>query len=143
MKTKKTLCLSALLFVLLFTATCLCACKSESNDLWSQATYTKDSEFGTGKKTVKITVQADKKSIVLTIHSNSKTVGDALLENKLIEGDNGDFGLYIKKVIGIKADYDKDGAYWSFNKDGKYMSTGVDATEFKNNDHYELVYTKQ
>ena len=64
-----------------------------------------------------------------TINTDKKTVGDALLEHKLIEGENGDYGLYVKKVNGITADYDVDKTYWAFYINGEYAMTGVDATD--------------
>jgi len=63
------------------------------------------------------------------IHTDKAVVGDALMELGLIEGDEGDYGLYVKKVNGITADYDKDGTYWAFYIDGEYAMTGVDNTE--------------
>ena len=38
------------------------------------------------------------------IHTDKETVGEALLDVDLIEGDEGDYGLYVKKVNGITAD---------------------------------------
>ena len=123
---------------------CVTACKKGVPEgLWETATYQKDAEFGDGTKTLKITVEAGEKSIVFTIHSDEKMVGEALLEHKLIEGDQGEFGMYIKKVNGIRADYDLDKAYWGFNQNGQYMMTGVDQTEFADGDQYELVYTTE
>ena len=49
-----------------------------------------------------------------TVNTDKKTVGDALMEHGLIEGDDGDYGLYVKKVNGITADYETDGTYWAF-----------------------------
>ena len=60
----------------------------------------------------------------------------------LIDGDESEYGLYVKKVNGITADYEKDKSYWAFYKDGEYMQTGVDSTEIADGEHYELVYTK-
>lgn len=57
------------------------------------------------------------------------TVGDALLEEGLIEGEEGPYGLYIKTVCGETHDYEEDGMYWAFYIDGEYAVTGVDATE--------------
>ena len=80
--------------------------------------------------------------ITLTIHTDKEILGDALLDHKLIEGEDGDYGMYIKKVNGIQADYDKDGAYWAFSQNGEYMMTGVDGTSIAGGETYELVYTK-
>ena len=40
------------------------------------------------------------------IHTDKEIVGEALLELGLIEGEEGDFGLFVKAVNGIVADYE-------------------------------------
>ena len=62
------------------------------------------------------------------IHTDKTMVGDALMELGLIEGEMGDYGLYVKKVNGITADYNVDGTYWAFYVNGEYGMTGVDLT---------------
>ena len=69
-------------------------------------------------------------------------LGDALSEHDLLEGEEGEFGLYVKKVNGILADYDIDKTYWGLYKNGEYLMTGVDTTEIADGEHYELVKTK-
>ena len=63
------------------------------------------------------------------VHTDEKTVGAALLGVNLIAGDDSEYGLYVKTVDGVTADYDKDGTYWAFYIDGEYASTGVDSTD--------------
>ena len=63
------------------------------------------------------------------IKTSKTVVGDALLELELIAGDEGQFGLYVKTVDGITADYDVDGTYWAFYENGQYAQAGVDTTE--------------
>ena len=63
------------------------------------------------------------------IHTDKETVGEALLELKLIEGEDGAYGLYVKKVNGITADYDVDQTYWAFYINGEMAMTGVDTTK--------------
>ena len=65
------------------------------------------------------------------IHTDKTVVGDALLELELIEGEEGPYGLYVKKVNGITADYDVDGTYWSFYIGEDYGMTGVDMTNIE------------
>ncbi len=126
---------------------CLCfaSCASEPNidDLWETATYTSDTTLGSGNNTVYVEVEAGSKKVTFTINTDTQTVGDALKEHNLISGDDGPYGLYVKSVNGIVADYDIDQSYWSFNKNGEYMSTGVDITQFETGESFELVYTKQ
>lgn len=117
--------------------------KKGADDLWENAKYTEDAMLGEGEKTVKVVVEAENKKVTFTIATDQEMLGDALLENELITGENSEYGLYIKSVNGIKADYDKDKAYWGFYKDGEYMMTGVDTTAFAEGDQYELVYTKE
>ena len=75
------------------------------------------------------------------IKTDKTVVGDALLELKLITGDNGAYGLYVKSVNGITADYDKDKAYWAFYIGDQYASTGVDAIKITENATYGFVMT--
>lgn len=62
------------------------------------------------------------------IHTDKQTVGEALLDLELIEGEDGDYGLYVKTVNDITYDYDKDGKYWAFYENGVYATAGVDQT---------------
>lgn len=67
----------------------------------------------------------------MEIHTDKTVVGEALLELGLVEGENGPYGLYVKKVLGITADYDVDGTYWAFYEGEEYSMTGADSTEIK------------
>jgi hypothetical protein len=136
---KKIVSLLLILAVLLSLVACG---EKKPEGLWSTATYLKDTTVGEGAKTLLIKVEAEEKSIIITVKTDKKTVGEALLEHSIIQGDMGDYGLYVKYVNGIKADYDTDKAYWGFYKNGEYMMTGVDTTEFESGQQYELVYTK-
>ena len=65
-----------------------------------------------------------------------------LITSGFVSGENGPYGLYIKTVDGITADYDSDGAYWAMYKDGEYLMTGAKDTKIAEGERYELVYTK-
>ena len=131
-------------FLALVTVLCLfsCAEKIDAEGLWENATYRSDKEFGTGSKTVQVEVRVEEQSVTFTIKTDKETLGEALIEHSLIEGEPGDFGLYIKKVNGITADFNVDQSYWGFYKNGEYMITGVDGTKIADGEHYELVYSK-
>lgn len=110
--------------------------------LWANAVYTEDTEVGEGANTVAITVMAEEKSIVITLKTDETNLGQALRKSGFVQGSDGDYGLYISHVNGIKAVYEEDGAYWSFlDGEGNYMSTGVDGIELTGNDAYQLAYT--
>lgn len=70
------------------------------------------------------------------VHTDKATVGDALMENGVIAGEDGEYGLYVKTVNGETVDYDKDGKYWAFYVNDEYGMTGVDATEITEGDSY-------
>lgn len=74
-----------------------------------------------------------------TIRTDETTVGAALLELGLIEGDESEYGLYVKTVNGITVDYDTDGKYWAFYIDDEYAMTGVDATDVAAGSTYSFV----
>ncbi len=140
---KKSIIIVSLLVVIAVGLFFLPEEKSPDNTgVWENAAYTENTTLGTGKNTLTVTVEANGKSIDFTIKTDKTVVGDALKEHKLIDGEEGPYGLYVKVVNGIEADYDKDQSYWSFEKDGEAMLTGVDNTEFMNGDSYELVRTK-
>jgi hypothetical protein len=114
----------------------------EKTGVWENATYRKDMEFGSGAKTVVVEVKAEDEMVTFTIKTDKKTVGEALQEHGLISGEEGPYGLYVKVVNGITADYDVDKSYWSFNINGEYAMTGVDTTEIAEGVTYQLEYTK-
>lgn len=124
---------------------CLVSCTNNSADktgLWENAKYVSDEEFGEGKITVQVEVKAEEQSVTFTVNTDEKYLGDALVGHELIDGEEGQYGLYVKSVNGIVADYDVDQSYWAFYKNGEYMMTGIDTTEIADGEHYELVYTK-
>ena len=72
------------------------------------------------------------------ITTTEATVGAALLKEGLISGDNGQFGLYVKVVDGVTADYDVDGTYWAFYVGDTYAMTGVDSTTAEDGKTYSF-----
>ncbi len=70
--------------------------------------------------------------------TDKTVVGAALLEAGLIEGEDSAYGLFVKKVNGIVADYDIDKTYWAFYIDGEYASSGVDSTEIVTTSKYSF-----
>jgi len=112
-------------------------------NLWENATYTEDAEIGNGQKVFTLSVSAQDKEVVFTVKTDKKTVGEALLEHKLISGEIGTYGLYVKFVNGIEADYSKTQSFWAFLKNGESLLTGVDSEDVTEGARYEFVYTVQ
>lgn len=75
-------------------------------------------------------------------YDTEKTVGEALLNEELISGETGQYGLMVDTVNGQKYDYNEDGAYWAFYVNGAYANSGVDTTPIKDGEVYSFVATK-
>ena len=86
-------------------------------------------------------VNTDKTITKFEIHTDKKTVGEALLELEVIAGTTSDYGLYITSVNGITADWDTEKAYWAFYIGGEYAQTGVDTTDIVAGTVYALTKT--
>ena len=52
------------------------------------------------------------------------------------------YGLYVKYVNGIKADFNVDSAYWAFYVNGEYALTGASFIEIKDGDSIKIAYEK-
>ena len=137
-------------FALLLCMTLLlsaCGSREVLPEVWEDATYTEDTTMGEGSKMVDVYVTAADKSVKLTVKTDEEKLGAALLALGIIEGDMGEFGIYIKVVNGMTADYDVDASWWGFNKvlpDGtrETMMTGVDGVTISDGEAYELIYSK-
>ncbi len=87
-------------------------------------------------------VDKDGNETKFVIHTDAETVGAALLDLGLIEGEEGAYGLYVKKVNGIVADYDVDKTYWAFYIGGEYAMSGVDKTAIVVGESYSFKVEK-
>ena len=87
-------------------------------------------------------VDKDGNTETFSITTDKSTVGEALLEEGLITGENGQYGLYVTEVNGIVADYNVDGTYWAFYVDGAYASSGVDTTDVVDGSTYSFKVEK-
>ena len=125
--------LSFILCMVLIAAMALIAsgCNANKNDPahTTEQPKVEATKLGEGQTTFNFTV-VDKNGneTKFEIKTDKTLVGDALQELNLIEGEPGAYGLYVKKVNGISADYDVDKTYWAFYVNGEYAVSGVDTT---------------
>ncbi len=132
-----------LCMVLIAVMALLAGCNDNTKtDVSSGVTKTSKSEVtkvGEGDTKFDFTV-IDKagKETYFEVSTDKTTVGEALLDAKLIAGENGDYGLYVKTVNGITLDFDIDGMYWAFYVNGEYAMSGVDTTEIKSGEVYSF-----
>ena len=140
---KNTIKSTLLIFLAFACLFCFIGCNTvEKTGVWENATYRKDMQFGEGAKTVIVEVKAEEQLVTFTIKTDKETVGAALLEHNLIAGEESQYGLYVKVVNGMTADYDVDQSYWAFYINGEYAMTGVDSTTITEGAIYQLAYTK-
>lgn len=140
-KTKKLfsmlLCIVLIVAMALFTTGC--AENKETNSTLSSQTQVDVIVKGEGQTAFDFSVvDKDGNVTYFEIHTDKDVVGQALLDCQLIEGEEGPYGLYVKVVNGITADYDADGTYWAFYVNGEYAITGVDDTAINTEDFYSF-----
>ena len=95
----------------------------------------------TGDKNIVVTVvHKDESKKEFKINTSAETLRAACEEQKLIAGDESEYGLYVKTVDGETAD---DGAqeWWCLTKDGEMSMTGVDDTMIADGEQYEFTFT--
>ena len=137
------LCMMLIMAMALCTTGCSDDKKENPETPVGQEQSTDTTVLGEGATTFAfIVVDKDGKETPFEIHTDKTVVGEALLDLELIEGDMGDFGLYVKTVNGITADYDTDGTYWAFYVNGEYAMTGVDMTDIVAGDTYSFKVEK-
>ena len=144
MKNKITTKLSLILIIIVMIslASCDYFIRKDLPEIWQDATYVMDTELGEGSKTFIFKVVVEENTVTFTIHTDEDTVGDALISLGLIAGEDSQFGLYVKQVNGMSADYDVDQTYWAFYVNGEYGMTGVDSTTIVESDIYSFVRSK-
>jgi hypothetical protein len=136
---KRTVSTLTSLFLLLALVLSLGAC---GGDPWAEAIYTAGTTLGEGGTVFTLEVVCGENKVTFTVNTDEEILGDALLELGLIAGDEGPYGLYVKRVNGILADYDVDGHFWALYVKGKAAMVGVDGTPVEGGAVYRLAREK-
>ncbi len=138
--------LSFILCVVLIAAIALFTTGCNENTETPETTTASQSEtkvLGEGKNKFSFTVTDNEGNITeFEIRTDKTIVGEALLDLGLIKGDDGPYGLYVKEVNGITADFDTDSTYWAFYVDGEYAMSGVDQTSIEDGKEYSFKVEK-
>ena len=137
MKFTKSL-LTLLLTLALILSLTACFGSAYASDPWKDAIHKTDVTVGEGSTTVTVEVSAAEKTVAITLKTDEDTLGAALFAEELITGEEGPYGLYVKTVNGILADYDVDQTYWALYINGEYAMTGVDTTPIEAGKTYRL-----
>lgn len=130
---KKLLSLSLVLILVIFA---FASCKEQPTGLWADATYTENASVGEGDTTFTLKITAEEKTVTLTVSTDKTILGDALTELDLVEGEMGDYGLYITVVNGMELVYEENGMYWSLYENGEYALTGADGVTLQDGAEY-------
>lgn len=148
-KTKLTKFISLLLCVAALLAFSACSENGDGDDTSSDSTQALETDttgteatvIGTGETKIYLDVVMPSQSLHYCIMTDKKTLGEALRESGLVEGQEDQYGLFITHVNGVKAVYDEDGAYWSVGINGEAAAVGVDSIEITADGKYDLTYT--
>ncbi len=93
-----------------------------------------------GSKTITVTViQEGVEDKVFTIHTDAEFLRGALEQEKLVEGSESQYGLYVTTVDGVAVD-ESLRQWWCLNDgEGNMLDTGVDSTPIADGDAFQFV----
>ena len=93
-----------------------------------------------GSKTITVTViQEGVENKVFTIHTDAEFLRGALEQEKLVEGSESQYGLYVTTVDGVAVD-ESLRQWWCLNDgEGNMLDTGVDSTPIADGDAFQFV----
>ena len=95
----------------------------------------------TESKEITVTVvYADKSEKAFDIKTDAEFLGDALFEEKLIKEDEYKSGFY-SYIDGVRADYNKDNAWWCVTKGGEMTNKGINDLPIADGDKFEITHT--
>ena len=92
-------------------------------------------------KTLSISVVHGDESVKdFTIQTIKANLADALVDEKIAEGSDSEYGLFITTVDGETADETKE-QWWCITKGGEQLNTGASDTITADGDKYEITLT--
>ena len=91
-----------------------------------------------GDKTIKVlVVHGNKEEKTFEYQTDAKYLADVLKVEHLVEGEEGEHGLFITSVDGEKADDTKQ-QWWCITKNGEQLNTSASQTPIMDGEQYEL-----
>ena len=99
-------------------------------------------ETVTGTKTITVTVvHKDGSEKVFTCPTEEEYLGKVLVNENIVVGSYGEFGLYFDTADGEKADWNVDNGWWQVFIGEEAAMTGADQIPITDGDTFKLVYT--
>lgn len=117
-----------------------------SNKVESSENNTPTENATVVKKNITIeVVNSSEKSTVYDVSTEAEFLRGAMDDAEGLEysGEEGAYGIMVKTINGELADYDTNGAYWSFNVNGEYCNHGIDTQPINDGDEFLIAYTKE
>lgn len=93
-----------------------------------------------GQKSIGVEIVNNEGKTERDITTEAEYLRGALEQEKLIEGNESEYGLFVTTVDGVTADDSKQ-EWWCFTKGGATLETGVDSTPIADGDHFEITLT--
>lgn len=97
-----------------------------------------------GSKSIVIeVVDRDEGKIEYQLKTDAAYLREAMeeAEGLSFSGAESEYGMMVDTVNGVRADYEADGAYWSFCVNGEYCNYGIDTQPVEDGDVFSIVYT--
>ena len=94
-----------------------------------------------GSKTITVRIiTGESETVTKTIQTDAEFLRGALEQENLVQGDESEFGLFVKTVNGVTVD-EAQQQWWCFTKGGETVNTGVDDTPIADGDTFEITLT--
>lgn len=96
-----------------------------------------------GAKTVVIEVVDDEgTSVEYEVYTDAEYLLEAMedAEGLTFDGEDGDYGFTVYTVNDVTADFNTDGAYWSFYLNDEYCNYGVSEQPVNDGDEFMIKY---
>lgn len=97
-----------------------------------------------GSKAIVIeVVDNGQKTVTYNVKTDAEYLRQAMEEAEGLEfsGAESEYGMMVDTVNGITADYNVNGAYWSFYVNGGYCNYGIDTQPVQDGDTFRIEYT--
>ena len=109
---------------------------------WYITQQTKKSDDGLKKVTI-VVEDNNGKEESFTDNMDAATLREAMEKMKDFEfdGNDSEYGMMVTTVNGLVADYNKEGAYWAFYRNGKYCEYGIEEQPVNDGDIFRIEYT--
>ena len=101
-----------------------------------------------GSKSVTIEVTGlESEKTEYTLKTDAEYLRQAMEEAETdgltFSGQESEYGMMVDTVNGLTADYNADGAYWSFYVNGEYCNYGIETQPVEDGDVFSIVYTTE